>query len=71
MEIFVKINLPMPFRLRPALLVPMANVVFEQKFNILLRETRRAASDSPGLESPADAEHLACVVLSYGCKLGF
>lgn len=71
MEIFVKTNLPMPFCLRPALLMPMANMVFEQIFNILLRETCRAASDSPVLESPANAEHLACVVLSYGCKLGF
>lgn len=64
MEIFVKINLPVPFCLHPVPLVPVAGVVLRRIFPTLLR-------DSPGPGSPAGAEHCACAVLSYGCKPGF
>lgn len=44
-----------------------ASLVFMEMLNIQLQ----TASDTPGLEGPAEAEHPACALFSYGCKLGF
>lgn len=44
-----------------------ASLDFMEMLNIQLQ----TASDTPGLEGPAEAEHPACAVFSYGCKLGF